>query len=115
MRVARAVIAPRKNAQPCKPTSAGAIARNEAVNASPYLGRALWRLSAKGRMFQRVSMGELFEIACRQLDWNRSATARIRFAEPRPQRAAARPQTLVRCNFCPATSRAIIGYRSPII
>lgn len=34
---------PRKNAKPWKPTSAGAIARNEAVNASRYLGRAIWR------------------------------------------------------------------------
>ncbi|MTJ05050.1 MAG: IS5 family transposase [Sediminimonas qiaohouensis] len=42
-RNAHAVIPPRKNAKPCKPTSAGAIARNEAVNASRYLGRALWR------------------------------------------------------------------------
>lgn len=32
-RNAQAVIPPRKNAKPCKPTSAGAIARNEAVNA----------------------------------------------------------------------------------
>jgi hypothetical protein len=38
-----AVIPPRKNANPWKPTSPGAIARNEAVNASRYLGRALWR------------------------------------------------------------------------
>ncbi|MBY6056804.1 IS5 family transposase [Leisingera daeponensis] len=38
-----AVIPPRKNAKPWKPTSAGAIARNEAVNASRYLGRAIWR------------------------------------------------------------------------
>jgi Transposase DDE domain len=42
-RNAHAVIPPRKNAKPWKPTSAGAIARNEAVNASRYLGRALWR------------------------------------------------------------------------
>ena len=38
-----AVIPPRKNAKPWKPTSAGAIARNEAGNASRYLGRGLWR------------------------------------------------------------------------
>jgi len=38
-----AIIPPRKNAKPWKPTSAGAIARNEAVRASQYLGRALWR------------------------------------------------------------------------
>ncbi len=42
-RGAHAVIPPRKNAKPWKPTSAGAVARNEAVNTSRYLGRALWR------------------------------------------------------------------------
>ena len=40
---AHAVIPPRKNAKPWKPSSAGAVARNEAVNASRYLGRAIWR------------------------------------------------------------------------
>lgn len=42
-RGSHAVIPPRKNAKLWKPTSSGAIARNEAVNASRYLGRALWR------------------------------------------------------------------------
>ncbi len=42
-RNAHAVIPPRKNAKPWKPTSAGASARNEAVNAQRYLGRTLWR------------------------------------------------------------------------
>ena len=42
-RNAHAVIPPRKTAKPWKPTSAGAVARNEAVNASRYLGRAIWR------------------------------------------------------------------------
>ena len=42
-RSAHAVIPPRKNAEPWKPSSAGAIARNEAVNASRYLGRASWQ------------------------------------------------------------------------
>ena len=42
-RNAHAVIPPRKNAKPWKPTSAGAVTRNEAVRASRYLGRALWR------------------------------------------------------------------------
>jgi len=42
-RNAHAVIPPRKNAKPWKPTSAGAIARNEAVGAQRYLGRTLWR------------------------------------------------------------------------
>lgn len=42
-RGAHAVISPRKNAKPWKTTSTDAIARNEAVNASRYLGRAIWR------------------------------------------------------------------------
>lgn len=57
-RNAHAVIPPRKNAKPWKPSSAGAIARNEAVNASRYLGRAIWRpLSAAS-----------FGCACRAMD-----------------------------------------------
>ncbi len=37
------VIPPRKNARLWKPDTPGAEARNEAVRASKYLGRALWR------------------------------------------------------------------------
>ena len=40
---AHAVIPLRKNAKPWKPTSAGAIACNEAVNASRHLGRTIWQ------------------------------------------------------------------------
>ncbi|PPB79451.1 DDE family transposase [Albidovulum inexpectatum] len=42
-RGANAVIPPRKNAKPWKPAPAGAIARNDALRATKYLGRALWR------------------------------------------------------------------------
>jgi hypothetical protein len=42
-RDAHAVVPPRKNAKPWKPTSTVAIARNDAVNAQRYLGRTLWR------------------------------------------------------------------------
>lgn len=42
-RGADAVIPPRKNARFWKPTTAGAVARNEALRASKYLGRAIWR------------------------------------------------------------------------
>lgn len=42
-RHADAVIPPRKNAKSWKFTSAGAITWNEAMRASRYLGRALWR------------------------------------------------------------------------
>ena len=36
-------VIPRKNAKPWKVVTAGAMARNEALRASKYLGRALWR------------------------------------------------------------------------
>ncbi|UWR91074.1 IS5 family transposase [Phaeobacter inhibens] len=42
-RGAAAVIPPRKNAKPWNPTSPGAVARNKALRASKYLGRAIWR------------------------------------------------------------------------
>jgi hypothetical protein len=42
-RRAHAVIPPRKNAKPWKAVTAGAVARNEALRASKYLGRSLWR------------------------------------------------------------------------
>lgn len=42
-RKAHAVIPPRKNARLGKPDTAGAKARNEAIQSSKYLGRALWR------------------------------------------------------------------------
>jgi hypothetical protein len=42
-RGAAAIIPPRRNAVPWKPTTAGARARNEALRTSTYPGRALWR------------------------------------------------------------------------
>jgi len=42
-RGAHAVIPLRKNAKPWKPSTAGAIARNEALRAGKYLGPAIWR------------------------------------------------------------------------
>ena len=42
-RGAAAVIPPRRNAKPWSPTSPGAVARNEALRTSKYLGRAIWR------------------------------------------------------------------------
>ncbi len=42
-RGAHAVIPPRRNAKPWKTVTAGAAARNEALRAAKYLGRALWR------------------------------------------------------------------------
>jgi hypothetical protein len=40
------VIPPRKNAKPWKPTIPGAVVRNEALRASKYLDRAIWRRSS---------------------------------------------------------------------
>ena len=57
-RGAAAIIPPRKSAKPWKTVTEGAVARNEALRASKYLGRALWRpLSA-------ASFGR----ACRAMD-----------------------------------------------
>ncbi|KFI29821.1 transposase [Haematobacter missouriensis] len=42
-RGAHAVIPPRKNAKPWKAVTVGAVARNEALRTSKYLGRAIWR------------------------------------------------------------------------
>jgi hypothetical protein len=42
-RGAAAIIPPRKNTRPWKTFTAGAFERNEAIRASKYLGRALWR------------------------------------------------------------------------
>tara|TARA_R100001369_G_scaffold50368_1_gene77095 strand:+ start:186 stop:1031 length:846 start_codon:yes stop_codon:yes gene_type:complete len=42
-RGAHAVVPPPKNAKPWKPTTPGALARNEALRASKYLDRAIWR------------------------------------------------------------------------
>ena len=42
-RGADAIIPPRRNAKPWKATTAGATARNEALRASRYLGRTIWR------------------------------------------------------------------------
>jgi transposase len=53
-RGASAVIPPRRNAQPWKPTTAGAIARNDALRASKYMGRALWRNLSKYHRRSRV-------------------------------------------------------------
>jgi hypothetical protein len=53
-RDAHAVVPTRKNAKPWKPTSSGAIAFNDAVNAQRYLGRTLWRHWSGYRRRSRV-------------------------------------------------------------
>ncbi len=53
-RGAHAVIPPRKNARSWKPDTVDAMAGNEAVRASKYLGRALWRRLAGYHRRSRV-------------------------------------------------------------
>ncbi|SUZ33338.1 hypothetical protein ROE7235_03107 [Roseibaca ekhonensis] len=68
-RGAHAVIPPRKNAKPWKPSTAGAIARNEALRASRYLGRAIWR---KWSGYHRRSRAEM-KMHCVKLLWGRAS------------------------------------------
>ena len=63
-RGAAAVIPPRKNANPWKAVTAGAVARNEALRASKYLGRALWRQWSGYHRRSRVETNPL--MVCRQ-------------------------------------------------
>lgn len=51
---ADAVIPPRKNARSWKPSSTVAVARNEAVNASRHLERAIWRSWSGHQRWSRV-------------------------------------------------------------
>ena len=71
-RGAHAVIPPRKNAKFWKPSTAGAIARNEALRASKYLGRAIWRKWSGYHRRSRVETKPLgtfpSEIPCRSVD-----------------------------------------------
>jgi len=66
-RDAPAVIPPRKNATPRKPTSAGAITRNDAVNAQQYLGRTLWRRWSGYHRRSRVETKPLGTLLCNTL------------------------------------------------
>ncbi|XCC47411.1 IS5 family transposase [Paracoccus denitrificans] len=81
-RGAAAVIPPRKNAKPWKPNTPGARARNEALRASKYLGRALWRnwsgYHRRSRVESKVHcvklLGQrLMARDCRQADCDRSS------------------------------------------
>jgi hypothetical protein len=53
-RDAHAVIPPRRNAKPWKTITTGAMARNEALRASKFLGRALWRMWSGDQRRSRV-------------------------------------------------------------
>jgi hypothetical protein len=63
-RGANAVIPPRKNAQPWKAVTAGAVVRNEALRASKYLGRAIWRNMSGYHRRSRVETNPLGIMLC---------------------------------------------------
>jgi len=63
-RNAHAVIPPRKNAKPWKPDTPGAVARNEAIRSSHYLGRALWRNLTGYHRRSRVEANPLGIMPC---------------------------------------------------
>ena len=77
-RDAHAVIPPRKNAKTWKPTSAGATARNEAVRASRYLGKALWqRLTGyhrRSRVESKMHCMKLMDQSLMARDFQRQVT-----------------------------------------
>ena len=82
-RKAQAAIRPRKNAKPRKPKSAGAFSRIEAVNASRYLGRALWqrwsRYQRRSRVESKMNCIKLFRqsLMARNFD-RRAAETKVR-------------------------------------
>jgi hypothetical protein len=63
-RGSNAVIRPRKNAKPWKTVTAGAVARNEALRASKYLGRAIWRNWSGYNRRSRVETNPLGIMRC---------------------------------------------------
>ncbi|MFV0245446.1 MAG: IS5 family transposase, partial [Qingshengfaniella sp.] len=84
-RSAAAVIPPRKNAKPWKSTSAGAIARNEALRASKDLGRALWRrwsgYHRRSRVESKMNCIKLLGQSLMARDFNRQvAELQVRIA-----------------------------------
>ncbi len=75
-----AIIPPRKNAQLWKSTTAGAIARNEAVRACKYLGRALWRkltgYHRRSRAETKMNCVKLLGQGLKARDFNRQVAER---------------------------------------
>jgi hypothetical protein len=78
---------PRKNTKPWKTVTAGAVARNEALRASKYPGRALWRRWSgyyrRRRAETKVHCGKLLGQRLMARDFNRQvAEFQIRVAVP---------------------------------
>ncbi len=97
-RGAHAVIPPRKNAKPWQPKRAGAIARNEAVNASRYLGRSLWRrwsgYHRRSRVESKMNCIKLLGQSVMARDFDRQvAEIQVRIAVLNRYTALGRPVT----------------------
>lgn len=98
-RGALAVIPPRKNAKLWKPTSTGAVARNEAVRCSKYLGRALWRkwsgYHRRSRVGTKMHCVKLLDQNLMVRDFDRQvAEVQIRAAIPNGYTALGIPKTI---------------------
>jgi len=90
-RHAHAVIAPRKNAKPWKPASAGAVARNEAINASRYLGRAIWRRWSEYHRRSRVESKMQCVKLTGRASWRGTSTGGSRKSKSEPRYSTATP------------------------
>ncbi len=97
-RNAAAVIPPRRNAKPWKPTRAGAVARNEALRASKPLGRAMWRRWSgdhrRSRVASKMNCIKLLGQSLMARDFDRQvAELRVRVAVPNGYTALGTPVT----------------------
>ncbi|SEG27393.1 Transposase DDE domain-containing protein [Jhaorihella thermophila] len=104
-RNAHPVISPRKNAKPWKPRSAGAVARNEAVRSSRYLGKALWRrwsgYQRQSRVESKTNCFKLLSQSLMSRDFDRQvAEIQVRIAVFNRCTAS----TICRCSSRPASS-----------
>ena len=107
-RGADAVIPPRKNAKPWKAITAGAAARNEALRASKYLGRALWRrwsgYHRRSRAETKMHCVKLLGQRLMARDFDRQvAEFQVRVAVLNGYTALGIPVTKVAGQVCPGT------------
>ena len=84
---AHAVVSPRKNATPWQPSTAGAIAWNEALRASKCLGRAIWRKWSGDHRRNEDALGETaggraFRDALPYEAWHASSITRLPTSGP---------------------------------
>jgi hypothetical protein len=71
-------LSPRQNAKPWKTVTAGAIARNKALRASKYLGRALWRRWSGYHRRSRAETKMMVSNCWVNASWRGTSTARSR-------------------------------------